>query len=300
MNGAKKFMVLLLSMALLLTMLGAIPTVAESDVSESVSMPEPEPEPEVTPEPAAEPTSEPATDPTPEPVAEPTSEPAAEPELSDVPEVVPEEVPFEATVRIKLENEGDIYYGDQVTLRAEVEANAEYVVTWECYNVDAEPDEYPWVLIGLYDTYTFDVTEANAALMFRAVVNDLIASDIYTLPSVQERPEEVRPEEGEQPVPEQEPVTALNPDREILIHAEWEGDALHYGDESTLVAELIGYENAFYGVQWQTSKDEVEWTDVEGATQLTHTFTMTEENCQDYWRLIVNVTAVVAEEADAA
>ena len=74
----------------------------------------------------------------------------------------------------------------------------------------------------------------------------------------------------------------------------WNGD-LHYGDMVTLTARLFGYENAVCTVQWQTSEDGVNWTDVEDATELIYAFTVTEENCQNYWRLIVNVTGVLAE-----
>ena len=299
----RNVLALLLSMVLLLTFL---PVYAEMDAPAQVDVSAPA---QVESEPAApaeEPVQEPTAAPAPqepvepeessvpepqEPDEEPTQEPGEEP--TQEPAADPTAEPFTAQVSIKLENEGAIYYGDLVTLQAEVkEANGEYTVIWEYYNeeADIEHGENPWVALEEGEKYEFTVDEENAKLTYRAVVNGVIISDTYELPEVTARPDADAEE------PEEEPEAELDPERCIEIHAEWEGEQLYFGDESTLVAELIGYDNAVYTVQWQTSKDDEEWIDVEDATELTYTMVITEENWQDHWRLIVNVTGVIVEE----
>lgn len=250
---------------------------------------EPAEEPEIPEQEPEVPAEEPV------PTQEPTEVPTAEP----TPEPTPE--PFSAEVRIELKNAGAIYFGDEVTLRAVVEqANAAYTVVWEYYNMEAdfERGENPWVAIETGEEYSFVVTEENVATPLRAVVNGVVFSDFYLLSGVTARPEE-EPEvpDAEPEVPGEEPVAELDPDREIVIRAEYEGEQLYFGDEVALCAELIGYENAVYTVQWETSEDGEDWTDVEDATELTYAFVLTEENWQNLWRLTVNVTGVIAEEA---
>ena len=307
--------------------------------SEPSSDPEDLPEPEVTNEvPEEEPDEEPAEEPKDEDEPDVDDEPATDAPVVDEPttddpeadettgdeSVVddptmddePEE-PFMATVVIKLENEGDIYFGDLVTLRAKVEANGDYTVVWEYLEENPEDEDEPiWVALDEGDTYKFIVNEENALLTYRAVVNGEVVSEEFMLTGVKAQEDDVVldeddnaadddvvPGEDEGPAekePVEEPEAELNPDRSIEIHAEWDGEALYFGAESTLVAELIGYENAVYTVQWQTSQDGENWTDVEGATELTYTMVVTEENWQDIWRLVVNVTGVIPEEEPEA
>ena len=76
----------------------------------------------------------------------PTTEPTAE----------PTPVPFTASVKIELANTGDIYFGDEITLRAVVEnATAAYTIRWE------SNDGSGWVELGRRDEaeYSFIVTE---------------------------------------------------------------------------------------------------------------------------------------------
>ena len=409
----------------------------------------------------------------------------------DVSEVV--QVPVDVTVRVKLENTGDIYYGDRVTLVAEVAANGEYTVSWEYLNV--EPEEPVWVTIGSGETYAFEVNVANAARTYRAVVNGVVASAAFKLPSVKEHVEVVEPEVTETPAeepeapaeepeaeepeapaeepeseepeapaeepeseepetpaeepevkepeapaeepevkepeapaeepevkepeapaeeseveepeapaeepeaeepeapaeepeaeepeapaeepeseepevpaeepeseepevpaeepeseepeapaeepeaeepeapaeepedeepeapaeeseseepevpteepteepeeveePAEEPEAALNPDRSIEIRVIYDGDELSFGDEVTLVAELNGYENTVYELQWQMSLDNAEWTDVADATGASYTMAVTEENYYAFWRVIVTVKEILPAE----
>ena len=91
----------------------------------------------------------------------------------------------------------------------------------------------------------------------------------------------------------------LDPNRTIDIYADWGGGELYFGDESTLIAVLHGYDNAVYTVQWQTSRDGAEWQDIEGATETRYTMIVTEENYLDYWRVVVTITDVLADDAIA-
>ena len=311
---------------------------AENQVSEPVQVTAPESEKEASTPPAVAETHKPQ--PTPVPTPQPTPE------------------PFTAQVEIELENEGQLYFGDKVVLNAEVkQANAEYTVRWEYYNVDAdiEHGEDPWVLAHKGEKYEFTVNEENARLTYRLVLNDEVFVKDYKLPTVIARPEEViepeeegetiepeettepketaeseettdpeetkeptevpnepddteesaQPEAGEEstePEETEEPETnledALDPNRSIVIRAEWEGEELHFGDEVTLVAELSGYEGAVYELQWQMSVDEEEWTDVEGAIGDSYAMIVTEDNYQTFWRVIVTVTDIAADDAE--
>ena len=238
----------------------------------------------------------------------------------------PEVPAFMAKVHIELKNLAQLYYGDTVTLKAVVEeANAAYTVAWQFFNeeADLEKGEDPWVVCAAGEEYSFVVSEANATRVYRAVVNGEVVSGSYILPEVLVRvDDEVTPDEepveepteapaaeptqepaeepAEEPTeapdaeptqePAEEPVPTLNPDRGIMIVADWgEGD-LHFGDESVLTAILFGYDNAVYTLQWQTSKDNVNWVDVEGATEKSYTMTVTADNYMDYWRVVVTIT----------
>ncbi len=71
------------------------------------------------------------------------------------------------SISIKLLNQGDIYYGDQVTLMAIVNnAESGYQISWEKYN----SEDKCWVKVGSGERYSFTVTESNAASQFRAVL----------------------------------------------------------------------------------------------------------------------------------
>lgn len=69
------------------------------------------------------------------------------------------------SIYIARKGNGDIYFGDQVTLEAFVNnVPAGYTITWEYETEDG------WVQIATGDTYTFTVTQANANYVYRAVL----------------------------------------------------------------------------------------------------------------------------------
>ena len=85
---------------------------------------------------------------------------------------------------------------------------------------------------------------------------------------------------------------ALDPNRTIDLYATWGEGELTDGTEATMIAVLNGYDNVEYALQWQTSEDNVNWTNVPGATESRCTVVVTQDNYLDYWRVMVTVTDV--------
>lgn len=92
-------------------------------------------------------------------------------------------------------------------------------------------------------------------------------------------------------------VDELNPDRYVDIYAVWQDETPELNEELTLVSVAYGYEEIEYTYQWQRSADDVNWTDIEGATEARYTFTVTEENYRDFWRVTILITGIIGEEA---
>lgn len=93
---------------------------------------------------------------------EPTEAPKADPTQKPV--------AFTGEVEVKLESDGDIYFGDTVTLQAVVKnANAPYEIRWE-FNKDGSEDGWKTIQNETKATYSFKVTEENAGYMYRVVL----------------------------------------------------------------------------------------------------------------------------------
>ena len=85
------------------------------------------------------------------------------------PTVEPTPFAFTGTVVVRLENDGEIFFGDTVTLRAEVrDANADYQIRWERSRDGGDS----WEIISgeTAGTYSFVVTRENAEYAYRAVL----------------------------------------------------------------------------------------------------------------------------------
>ena len=167
-------LVLVLSSFVALTEEAAEPTPAPVVEEQKVETPAPEPKAEepkaeapateapatetpATEAPVTEPTEVPSEAVTTEPTTEATTEPTAE----------PTPVPFAADVKIRLLNQGDIFTGDEVTLKAVIEnATAAYVISWEVN------DGNGWKVIDgeEKDEYKFVATEENAGFEYRVVL----------------------------------------------------------------------------------------------------------------------------------
>ena len=149
------------------------PAPVEEKPSEPAPAPaEEKPTEEATVEATVEATIEPAAEATVEPTEEATAEPTVEPTEEATVEPTAEPTPFAFTgkVSVKLKNEGDIYFGDTVTLRAVVsDANADYEIRWEVNKTGRDSD---WKVISgeTSKTYSFTVTEENAEYAYRAVL----------------------------------------------------------------------------------------------------------------------------------
>lgn len=75
--------------------------------------------------------------------------------------------------------------------------------------------------------------------------------------------------------------------RAVRITSDWpEGEPAYAGTMITMTAELIGFENIDYTLQWQHSTDLKEWTDEPGATDTTFTFELNETTVQYTWRVV--------------
>lgn len=66
-------------------------------------------------------------------------------------------------------------------------------------------------------------------------------------------------------------------------------ETLRMGDTVTLVATLTGYDGVGVQLQWQSTRDGVNWADVAGANDLSYAFTVDEHTAGSSWRLAVTV-----------
>lgn len=78
-----------------------------------------------------------------------------------------EPVKFTGKAFISVENNGILYYGDRIILKANVEgANMEYSIIWE-----ASEDGEKWERVGTGEWYAFDLTAENASRQYRIILN---------------------------------------------------------------------------------------------------------------------------------
>ena len=248
-------------------------------------------------------------------------EPTPAPKLPEKETPAPE---FSAKARIRLVGQETVALGDIVTLRADVEeANGDYVVVWQFFDVEADilKGEDPWVDFAEGEEYVFEVTEENVDLTYRVVLNDKIRSRTFSLENLLEsdEPEQTPDADADAQLPEDEQTPGEQtpdgeigeaepdaetpdedeqtpddedwaPQRSIHITADWGEGELHYGAKATLTAVLVGYDDMTYTVQWQTSRDGESWEDIADATGESYVMTVTEENCRDFWRVVVTAT----------
>jgi hypothetical protein len=73
-------------------------------------------------------------------------------------------------------------------------------------------------------------------------------------------------------------------DKSVVIDYVIMGDDVGVGAQVKLTAVLTGYENPVY--QWQYH-DGTDWKDIEGATEASYVFEITQENCSYDWRVNV-------------
>ena len=77
--------------------------------------------------------------------------------------------------------------------------------------------------------------------------------------------------------------------RAIKLTSDWPADKPAYaGTMITMTAELIGFENVDYTLQWQYSVDGKEWFNEPDATGTTFTFELNETTVQYTWRVVAS------------
>ena len=75
--------------------------------------------------------------------------------------------------------------------------------------------------------------------------------------------------------------------RAIRLSSDWtEGEPAYEGDMITMTAELIGFEDVNYTLQWQHSTDMQEWINEPGANGVTFTYELNETTCEYTWRVV--------------
>ena len=74
----------------------------------------------------------------------------------------------------------------------------------------------------------------------------------------------------------------------------------HIGEEAILHADVKGYDNVTYTIQWRWSTDDANWNDCVGETSDTMSVILTNENCQYYWNVLVTITGVKQPQTEEA
>ena len=229
--------------------------------------------------------------------AAPVETPAPVQEASAAP-VAPEAAP-EATA--KATPEATVEAAPEATVEATPEATVE--ATPEA-TVEATPE-------ATVEATPEATVEATPEATVEATPEATVEATPEATTEASAEPTEVPSDAEQTPVPSFEPAAtqlpedaqilvtiedALNPSRYIEIYAAFEGDFLNIGDNVTLYAVLHGYDGLIYELQWQVQRGG-EWIDIEYETDDTYEFTLTEENCDDTWRIEVTITDMTEETA---
>lgn len=84
-----------------------------------------------------------------------------------------------------------------------------------------------------------------------------------------------------------EPVTP-GAKRSVRVEASYIA-AVDAETEVTLSAILTGFDGVQVQLQWQSSVNGIDWQDVPGAKEMSYTYTLTEQNREVAWRVVVRV-----------
>lgn len=75
--------------------------------------------------------------------------------------------------------------------------------------------------------------------------------------------------------------------KKVLITSNWpEGKPAFRGTEIILTAELTGFKEGSYTLQWEYSTDTKNWIELTGETGMTLTYTLDDETATYYWRVV--------------
>ena len=209
----------------------------------------------------------------------------------------------------------EIAAGTQVTLKANADADlTDAYIVWQTKAVDA--DDEAWEKIGYSDSMVLDVTEENINNEFRFKIADDTYSDTFRLVAAEAVEEEGTEEEtaevetAEETAEENSGVAEIE-ENAIIDETEneltepeaqklkfeiicSEGGAM-FGDTVKFVATLDQCDITDYTLQWQSSEDDENWTDIEGANSETMDVVVTEDNYYLYWRVVAYGKAATEE-----
>ena len=155
---------------------------------------------------------------------------------------------FTGSARIERVGSGDLYEGDEVTLRVSIEnANrSDYRIRWE------EKAESTWVPAAEGSEYRFKVDKVKAGHVFRAVLSFAeegvkeVSSNELRLPALKEKEEE-----------KEEEKTVEQFTGSVMIGREGDGD-LYDGDNVTLTLSIENANRQDYHIRWE-ARAEVSW-----------------------------------------
>jgi len=97
--------------------------------------------------------------------------------------------------------------------------------------------------------------------------------------------EEMEAEEDEELADEE--ASLLPEERSVTFTITGDEEELHLGDVAHFNAELVGYEELDYTIQWQMSEDNENWEDIPEANEMQMDLVLTEENSSLFWRVTV-------------
>lgn len=255
------------------------PTEAPEQVTEQIvpTQPAEEPKPTEEPKPSEEP--KPTEESKPSEETKPTEEtkPSEETKPTEQTQPTEESKPTEETQpteESKQETQPEVLPAAQLPIVVkQVDAQGQSLGQWET-------------------TLTFAEGETTAHLTLPQIEG-------YTAPELTvERTAETTALEVEavyQPVektPEQLLQEALDPNRSVKVTYTAPADGIYYGDKVTLKAEIVGYGNVDYTLQWRWSTDNENWTNVKDATSDTLEVLVDETNADYYWNILLTVTGI--------
>ena len=230
------------------------------------------------------------------------AEEAAEENTDEQAEDVEAEEPVSEIIRawITVNSEDSLTIGDTAILAANAEPEMTGVNIWQTRN--AEDEEENWHKIGYGDGIAVEITEENVNNLYRFVMQDGTISEEFRLTTVAEETAEEFPEDAELPeeceaseepvlpeTPEEPEEKELPEDRSVAVVMSCDDEHPGFGSVIHFTAELTGYEELEYTVQWITSTDNENWTEVEGADSETMDVVVTRDNYRNYWRVKVTI-----------
>lgn len=184
--------------------------------------------------------------------------------------------PIKAWVTV---SEEEFEVGNTITLNANADIELDNAIVWQTRGEDGE-----WHKIGYGMKLEIELTEENINNSFRFKLADETFSDEYQLFIRETENDEGKIEEDVEESTDEE--FSLPEDRSVSFQIFWDGKAA-IGEIAHFKANLVGYEGLDYTIQWQSSTDNNNWSDIAGETNESMDLLATEEANKLYYRVIV-------------